>query len=427
MYYKRYRICDDSYHKNLLKADNSCKLYRVRQTFFIRRWILLSKTLSVGADAGNNGLKMWVVGEEEAAMVPSVYSLNYGDTATQFEQADIPVDKLLENLDVTINSKALHENQLRYYVGEIILKNQIKGIEYEKLSNKSTDQMPVIVTLSALAVEAMKRKPVKDNITMSFDLAVALPLATINQASALVHAERFIGTHEVIYHHPSGRNVTVEIIIEFCKCIPEGAAGAWGVVYDEKGAISSRQVEINDEIQTIGFADKQLLHFDIGAGTSELAVTNGVQYMPRLSEGLTYGTKETINEIIKRWNNDNPRKSINGISEYNEIYYNSEHPRHIALVEISKIPLRNLATQLSMVIINKIDDLKDDPYTFIYGGGSTILKSYLEQILKEKGRLTNVIFMNEPMYVNAKGLLIFALSPLFKSAKEAAAKILVGK
>lgn len=379
----------------------------------------MGKNLKAGADAGNNALKFWIEGEEPV-MVPSTYALHFGDATEQFEQAEIPIDKLLENIDVTINSKALQHNNLRYYVGEMVLGNQIKGNEFEKLSDKSTDEIPVILTLSALAVEAMKRNPTKDKIKMSFDLSVALPVATITQAKAIAHSNRLMGSHEVIFHHPSGRNVTVEVNIDFCKCIPEGAAAAWGVVFDENGNLATRQVEINDELTTINFSDKLILHIDIGAGTTEIVVTDGVQYKPRMSEGLNYGTKETINEIIKRWNKLHPRKSINGISEYNEIYFDTEHPRHLELVDMSKIPLRNLALLMSQAIINKIDDLKDDPYTFIYGGGSIILKSHLEEILKSKDRLTNVIFLSDPLYVNARGLLVFALSPVYGASKDAA-------
>lgn len=377
----------------------------------------MGKTRTASADAGNNALKMMIDGNEPI-VVPSTYAYNIGDATEQFEQADIPEDKLLENLDVTISSKALNQNNVRYYVGDMVIQNQIKGNEYEKLSDKSTDEIPVILTLSALAVDAMKREPGKDHIKATYDLALALPVVTITQESARKNSERFMGTHEVIFHHPSGRDVTTEVTIVFCKCIPEGAAGAWGVVYDEKGNISYRDVEINDEVKSINFADKLILHFDIGAGTSEVVVTDGVQYKPRMSEGLGYGTKETINDIIKRWNKKYPRKSINGIAEYNDIYFNTEHPRHTDLREESKLALKNLAIQLGKVLIDKIDDMKDEPYTFIYGGGSIIIKSYLEEILRSKGRLKNVIFLNDPINVNARGLLVFALSPLFAKAKK---------
>lgn len=375
------------------------------------------KIFKVGADAGNNGLKLWVK-DSQPMLIPTVYSLYMGETTELMDMDDISVDQLLENIDVTINSKALSFNGQRYVIGQKVLNDNLQGIELEKKSDKSKDEIPVLVTLAGLAIDTMKRNYEKDYIEASYDLSVALPVSTITQASAQANSERFIGTHEVIYHHPSGRNVTVVIKIEYCKCLPEGAAAAWGVVFDETGKLSERKVEVGDKIIKMDFNDKTLLHFDIGAGTTEIVVTEGVKYNPKLSEGLNFGVKLTINEIIKRWNRKNPRKSIDSMAEFNEIYFDPEHPRHNDLVTESKTGLIQLAQQISSSIINKIDDLKDDPYVFIYGGGAAILKDYLQKILKTKDRMTNVTFLNDPMYVNARGLLVYTCSPRYEQQKE---------
>ncbi|MGM0867385.1 MAG: ParM/StbA family protein [Bacillota bacterium] len=373
--------------------------------------------VKAGADAGNNGLKLWVKGSQPV-LIPTVYSFYMGETTELMDMEDIPAEELLQNIDVTINSKALSFNGQRYVIGEKVLNDNLQGIELEKKSDKSKDEIPVMVTLAGLAIDAMKKKYDKNNIKMTYDLSVALPVSTITQESAKDNAARYMGTHEVIFHHPSGRNVTVTIKIEYCKCLPEGAAAAWGVVFDENGKLSERKVEIRDQIMKIDFSNKTLLHFDIGSGTTEIVVTDGVKFNPKLSEGLNFGVKTTIHEIIKRWNRVNPRKSIDSMAEFNEIYFDPEHPRHNDLVSESKTGLMQLAQQISSSIINKIDDLKDDPFVFIYGGGAAILKEYLQQILKTKDRMTNVTFLNQPMYVNARGLLVYTCSPRYEQQKE---------
>ena len=280
-----------------------------------------------GADAGNNGLKLWVK-DSKPFLIPTVYSLYMGETTELMDMDDIEQDELINNIDVTINSKALSFNNQRYIIGEKVLNDNLPGIELEKKSDKSTDEIPVIVTLAGLAIEAMQKNYQKDNIDITYDLSIGLPVSTITQQSAKSNAERFIGTHEVVYHHPSGRNVKVSIKVEYCKTLPEGAAAAWGVVFDENGKLSERKVEVNDSIMKVDFSNKTLLHFDIGAGTSELVVTEGVKFNPKLSEGLNYGVKTTLMEIIKRWNRKNPRKSIDSMAQFNEIYFDQEHPRH---------------------------------------------------------------------------------------------------
>ncbi|SDD79169.1 plasmid segregation protein ParM [Bhargavaea beijingensis] len=373
--------------------------------------------LKAGADAGNNALKLWVK-DHEPILIPTVYSLYMGETTELMDMEDIPKDALLENIDVTINSKALSFNGQRYVIGEKVLNDNLPGIELEKRSDKSSDEIPVLVTLAGLAIDAMRREYKKNKITVTYDLSVALPVGMITQEAARNNAARYMGTHEVIFHHPSGRNVTVTIKIEYCKCLPEGAAAAWGVVFDEGGKLSERKVEVGDKIMKVDFSDKTLLHFDIGSGTTEIVVTEGVRFNPKLSEGLNFGVKSAISEILKRWNRNHPVKSIDSMAEFNEIYFDPEHPRHNELKAESQTGLMQLAQRISRPIINKIDDLKDDPYVFIYGGGAAILKDYLQQILNAKERTTNVTFLQDPMFVNARGLLVYTCSPRYEQQKE---------
>ena len=106
------------------------------------------------------------------------------------------------------------------------------------------------------------------------------------------------------------------------------------------------------------------------------------------------------------------------MAEFNEIYFDSEHPRHNDLKQESQTGMLQLAQQISSAIINKIDDLKDDPYVFIYGGGAAVLKDHLQKILNTKGRSINVIFLGNPIYVNARGLLVYTCSPRYDQQKE---------
>jgi len=379
----------------------------------------MANILKAGADAGNNGLKLWVK-DSKPMLIPTVYSHYMGETTELMDMDNIPPNQLINNIDVTINSKAIAFNGQRYIIGEKVLNDNLQGIELEKKSDKSKDEIPVIVALSGLAVDAMKRNYDKDSIEVTYDLSVALPVSTITQTSAKRNAERFMGTHEVIFHHPSGRNVSVTIKIQYCKCLPEGAAAAWGVVFDESGKLAERKIEKDGKITNVNFKDKTLLHFDIGASTTEMVVTEGVNFKPKQSEGLNYGVKASINEILKRWNRNNPRKSIDSMAEFNEIYFDSEHPRHNDLIRESRTGLLQLSQQISIALINKIDDLKDDPYVFIYGGGAAILKTFLQQTLEAKGRTTNVTFLHNPIFVNARGLLVYTCSPRYDQQKDKA-------
>lgn len=371
-----------------------------------------------GVDAGNNSLKLWVAGSEPIA-IPSVTSFYLGETTALMDMEDIPLTQLEENIDVTINSKALLFNNKRYIIGEKVLNDNLSAIELEEKSDKSHDELPAIVALAGLAIDAMKHDYDNNSIHITYDLALALPVATITQETANNHAERFIGTHEVTFHHPSGRNVKITIEIQYARTLPEAAAAAWGIVFDENGKVKKHQVEINDTILTTDMTDKTLLHFDIGGGSTEQVVTQGVKFNPRLSDGLDYGVKKTINGVIARWNRQNPLKSIDSIAEFNKIYSTSNHPRHNAIFSETQPSLLQLANKISTSIINKIDSVKDDnKHVFIYGGGAIVLKDTLSKILNNSGRMTNIVFLDNPEFANAYGLMVYACSPRFKMQKD---------
>ena len=378
---------------------------------------LIMDVKKAGADAGNNGLKLWVK-DEEPMMIPTSYYMYYGESSDLMDQEDISKDDLISNIDITINSKSLKENGIRYIIGEKVLKDNEEATELEERSDKSFDELPVIVTLAGLAVSEMKNNMEDDHLTVTYDLGVALPVSTITPEKAKNNASRFMGQHEVIYHHPSGRNVYVTITIQFCKCLPEGAAAAWGIVYNEDGSVKERAVELDERVVNTTMQNKELLHFDIGAGSTECVITNGVAFDPKLSIGLNYGIKKTMSKIVGVWNNEHPSKPIDTMVEFNNIYFDQEHPRHTALVKKSDIPIKQLATRLSKEMINQIDSRKDDPHVFIYGGGADVLKSSLLDILEQYGRSKNVHFLRKALYQNAYGLLVYTTSPTFEKAKE---------
>jgi len=377
------------------------------------------KLKKVGADAGNNALKMAIEGSENI-LIPTISSLHLEEKSALMDMEDIPTDELAENIDITVNSKAMLFNNKRYIVGQKVITDRLTEHELEEKSDKATDELVALVTLAGLTVDAIRDNPNEDNISAHYDLGLALPVLTISPESAKQNSERFIGVHEVIYHHPSGRDVKVTITIEYAKTLPEGGAAAWGVVFDTEGNVIERKVEVGEHIQKTNFLHKTLLHFDIGSGTTEQVVTNGVKFIPTLSTGLGYGVKKTINEIIEIWNHKYPRKAIDSITEFNNIYFDQEHPRHNELRKLSEQSLLSLAQKISQSIINKIDKQKDEPFSFIYGGGAAILNEYLRKILESKNRIKNVIFLNEPMFVNANGLLVYLSSPRFEEQKKKA-------
>ncbi|MDZ5610082.1 ParM/StbA family protein [Bacillus pseudomycoides] len=368
----------------------------------------MSVHLKAGADAGTNGLKLMVKGQKPI-YIPSIYSLYIGESTGLLDEEEVQMSELENHIDVTISSPSLMLNNVRYIVGQKVINDQLKGTEVEKKSDKSTDELMLLTILSGLAISAMRHNPNSNHINIRYDLSVALPMQIITQEIAAENSKRYMGNHKVM----------INVSVEFCKCLPEGASGTWGIVYDEDGNVLKHKVESEkNAITEVDFVDKTLLSFDIGAGTTEEVVSFGVNFRPQLSKGLSYGVKETLLQIITRWNRKHPKKTIDSITEFNQIYLNEKHPRHALLVEESQQALLGLAARVATDIINKIDDMKDDPYVFIYGGGAVIIKNSLQLILKQKGRLKNVIFVDNPLFTYARGLLVYTCSPRYREHKQ---------
>lgn len=372
-----------------------------------------------GMDNGNNGLKLWVSDKEKPLMIPTVVSLNKGESYTTLEEPDVTKEELHNNIDVTINSKALRYNGMRYIVGNKVIEDNLDAEELEIHSDKSTDEITAILGLSGLAINEIFDNYESDDIKATYDISVSLPVNTITVEKAEYYSNRFIGEHEVIFHHPSGRNQKVTLKIEFARTLPEGSAGAWGIIYNEDGTPKKWNIrEDGQEVKKV-LEDELLLHFDIGAGTTEEVVTDGVVYKPKFSHGHDFGVKQTIENIRSQWNfqNKKPNEKIDSMTEFNTIYFDKENPRHSELVELSKPHLLQLAKKMTKIVINKIDAMKTKPVTFIYGGGSIILEEYIREELKAKGRMDRVVFLNDPIYVTAKGLLVYTCSPRYEAKK----------
>ena len=139
--------------------------------------------IKAGADAGNNALKLWVR-DQHPMMIPSIYSEYFGDAVEALDMTDIPAANLVDHIDITITSPGLKLADIRYIVGKKVSEDSLEPIEMEKKSDKSKDEIPVIVTLAGLAVTAMKDNPDKDLIQVTYDLSVALPIAFINKQNA---------------------------------------------------------------------------------------------------------------------------------------------------------------------------------------------------------------------------------------------------
>ncbi len=380
-----------------------------------------------GVDGGNGETKMYFEGVEEGLAIPTaeLIVINAKSKGNFLATEVVTAKNIHEHLDITfLSSKALSKTNERYLIGKRTLKAMgAKPKETPKHAQKHTSEIVARTVLAGLLVDAVRNNPESKAITAHYDLNLALPLNQIDEEAFNKHAERFIGTHEMKFHYPNGEEITVTIVIEFAMTLPEGAVGSFAVVYNLDGSLKTYEiVEENPDGEsaepiksTVTFEDRELLMGDIGAGSLDCAVMFGVDFDYENSEGFELGTKESVNKIRTEWNKQQKQDQINSLTQFTEIYSNTEIFNSAKLQNFSSMYLNDDAIVIADSLKSIFEKMPSRARIVLYGGGALLYKNALMPLLEEYS--DKVIFAADPKFTTAKGLLIFALTPSFEDIK----------
>ena len=381
-----------------------------------------------GVDGGNGETKMYFEGVEEGLAIPTaeliVINANSKSKGNFLATEVITPKNIHEHLDITfLSSKALSKTNERYLIGKRTLKAMgAKPKETPKHAQKHTSEIVARTVLAGLLVDAVRNNPESKTITAHYDLNLALPLNQIDEEAFQKHAERFIGTHEMKFHCPNGEEILVTIVIEFAMTLPEGAIGSYAVVYNIDGSLKKYEiVEENPDDESepiksvVTFEDRELLMGDIGAGSLDCAVMFGVDFDYENSEGFELGTKESVNKIRTEWNKLQKQDQIHSLTQFTEIYSNTEIFNSAKLQNFSTMYLNDDAIVIADSLKSIYEKMPSRARIILYGGGALLYKNALMPLLEEYS--DKIIFAPDPKFTTAKGLLIFALTPAFEEIK----------
>lgn len=379
-----------------------------------------------GVDGGNGSLKLQFEGVEEGLAIPTaeLYVIKADSKGNFLAAATVTPKNLHEHLDITyVTSKALKQTNERYYIGKRTLKSMgAKPKETPKHAEKHKSEIIARTILAGLLVDAIRNNPDSKVITVNYDLSLALPLSHIDQDAFQYHAERLIGVHELIFHYPNGDEVNVNIEVEFAMTLPEAAIGGYAVVYNPDGTFKEYDEVLSvdpesgeQQIGKVTFEDRELLLGDIGAGSLDCAVMIGTNFDYENSEGFELGTKESVNKIRLEWNKLQKQDQINSLTQFTDIYSNSEVFNSNKLVLFSKPFLNDDAIIIAQNLKSLYEQMPSRARIVLYGGGAILYREHLLPLLEEYN--DKVIFAKNPVFTNAEGLLIFALNPSFEQIK----------
>jgi len=241
------------------------------------------------------------------------------------------------------------------------------------------------------------------------------------------------GTHHVTVHLGIHR-VAVKIVFAFAKVVPEATPVIFTLQKDSEG--NWREGDIFDEfIETYGiekkfngsfFKDKRILHVDIGDGSTEYPITEGNKFLRQFVHGSHHGIGYAIEDALDDFNRqihlpESPRQF------FSDVIKNPKHKYYARALKTLKRPLETQARQIIQNVKRQLTKARNEiDVICVYGGGSIIMQSILNPLLKElcDEREMKLFYVPEQYAVklNAMGLDAFVRGKIYEVLKNKAAQ-----
>ncbi|WP_456364417.1 ParM/StbA family protein [Priestia aryabhattai] len=349
------------------------------------------------------------------------------------------VKNIYDQLVVSIQSPALSGGlPATYYIGKFASEstssysNTVLG-----MTEKHTGKVPVVVALGLVAARAVQRAHKKDplltqDIEATVDMATGLPVREFNSGTGDLFAERFTkGYHEVTVLLGKEKHVKVRINFDFVKVFPEAAPVVFSIVYDKNK--KPRKGDIFKDFQEkygwnpfdgSHFLGKRLLHIDIGDGTTEYVITEGLNPNQKLTRGTNNGighaTENILDDYSKIAHIKNPLRQ-----DVTEVIKNQNHKWYAETMELLQEEFEIQADEIAVNALKLLDVVRNEvDAVVVYGGGSIPLKEYLYPELDEQcaERRMDLFYVPEEYAATlfVQGLNIIIVNGLFDKLKKVA-------
>lgn len=351
----------------------------------------------VANDNGNSEQKISINGDYYKQ--PNVYQI-YNNTPTEVQPLESVMENLLNNIIVTIDSRAVSQTPSTYVIGKRALEvsNTVRNMDIKR-AKKHKETIPVINTLSFLAAYATK-KQYEDKkklehgevIEVEVIMTTALPASVHNEFTKTEFANTFTDHYHEVKVHFNNTHTIVKVKFSEVKVVAEGVPALFNIIEDGKGNYRDddlfdhfRETYDKKDLDGSYFADKRLLHVDIGDGTTELTFTQGYKHDNGKSTGLDFGLGAALELALVPFQNEMEKYDLKvkrqDLSRYLK---NKESGFHDLAVTCIKQNLEQLVEDLEKAIKDRTSELKlEFDVIVVYGGASIILKDELYTRLVE--------------------------------------------
>lgn len=324
-----------------------------------------------------------------------------------------------------------------YFIGESAINsknsnsanNMVVGID-----RKSESNLPIINTIGNIAGVAVQRaygdaKQVPETIKVGVDMTTAIPFEEYKEQTGKAFEKRFTeGIHRVTVH-VGRKRVSVEIKFEFVKVLPEATPVIFALQKD------NREKWRNDDLfadfkKKYGlskmdgkyFTDKDVLHVDIGEGTTEYPVTRGSRVDSNFQHGSNNGVGYALEEATPDFKQAIMQTEVPR-TFFSKCLVDTSHKFHAAAMEHIRTPLQNQARAIADNVKRQISSARNlIDVIVVYGGGSILMHDDLAPELGKLAKRLDIQLLYVPeefaVTMNAEGLDQFVRGKIFSAMKE---------
>lgn len=414
---------------------------------------MIEVNLNAAVDVGNNEQVLM----EDGLKYFQPSAIQRTDTSPFTDEDDLSyaVKNIFNRLVVGISTTNEAVKNGLYLVGNLAVSGDGSHTEMVVGEEKKINSpVPYVMTMGMLAARGVQKAFEKDptlseQIKLKVNMTTGLPVLEWNKEEGDKFAKNFSGhTYNIMVYLGYGKAVSVEFEFEHIKVSSEASTTTFSLQVDEEGNVREGDIfaEFNNENEKIlkeyyglseidgnFFDGKKILHTDIGDGTTDLVVTDGIKPVQKDSIGVNRGVGHVINRnldeiaeilglsVVMRHNVSKILKD--------EASIQAKRKRK-RIIEAMETSLKEEAEKIKNIIGKQLTKVQNEiDVVVVYGGGSILLKDYLKPILIDECSKREIPVLYIPaeyastLYI--EGLYFLLNSPLFNPAKkevEAAAK-----
>lgn len=378
--------------------------------------------LVVANDIGNSETKIIV--NDTLIKQPSVVKRLLSKPNVMETNVKKNIANLLDELIVHVTSNAIKRSGL-YFIGKRanMTADKVENMNI-KLGNKSKHDIPVLMTLSMLAARSVQlayqeNQELPSSMSVDVFMTTAIPASEYSADQARYLEGRFTSNDHVVIVYVGETPVTVTLHFQTVKVTQEGIPALYALLESENEILKNYNEHYKKQAVPKDFANKRILHVDIGDGTTEYIYTVGMNPVTDVCSGEKRGVGHATEEATQLL-----KEEVGGFLNLNrqqfmDIFRDPSHHLHDLAVRFMQEARYSQAQRILEDIQEKYSDIAGNVDVIaVYGGGSIQFKEELYEELLDFANTVHceVLWIPEKYAVdmNVNGLHVINEKILFK-------------